>query len=61
MLILFGSHAEGLTEIVHRQGHELTSIAQYVVNTIPDQGVATVRTEEAVMLSLAVFRALEVF
>jgi predicted SPOUT superfamily RNA methylase MTH1 len=59
ILILFGSHAEGLTEIMHRQGHELTSLAHFVINTIPGQGVATVRTEEAVMLSLAVFRALE--
>jgi len=60
VLVLFGSHAEGLTEIAHRQGHELASFAHYVVNTIPGQGVATVRTDEAVLLSLAVFRLLEV-
>lgn len=60
VLILFGSHAEGLTEIMRRQGHELTSVAHYVINTIPGQGVATVRTDEAVMLTLAVFRLLEV-
>ena len=60
VLILFGSHAEGLTEIMRRQGHELISVAHYVINTIPSQGVATVRTDEAVLLTLAVFRLLEV-
>jgi predicted SPOUT superfamily RNA methylase MTH1 len=60
VLTLFGSHAEGLAEIAHRQGHELTSFVHYVVNTIPNQGVATVRTDEAVMLSLPVFRLLEI-
>jgi predicted SPOUT superfamily RNA methylase MTH1 len=59
MLVLFGSHAEGLTEIMRRQGHELASVAHFVINTIPSQGVATVRTDEAVMLSLSVLRLLE--
>lgn len=60
ILVLFGSRAEGLTEIAHRQGQDLMSFAHYVINTIPAQGVATVRTDEAVMLSLAVLNLLDV-
>ncbi|MDD1776396.1 MAG: RNA methyltransferase [Candidatus Methanomethylicus sp.] len=57
--LLFGSPAEGLHEIVKREGAEIEDLADLVVNLAPDQGTATIRTEEAVMISLAVMASLE--
>jgi predicted SPOUT superfamily RNA methylase MTH1 len=54
ILVAFGSPAEGLYEIVRREGFNLDDIVDFVVNTIPRQGTETVRTEEAVFASLAV-------
>lgn len=54
-LIAFGAPARGLHEIVKDEGFELNDLADYVVNMVPDQGTETVRTEEAVFASLAVF------
>jgi predicted SPOUT superfamily RNA methylase MTH1 len=59
ILVLFGSYEEGLVEIFQGQGNKLSSLVDFVVNTAPGQGVATIRTEEAVFLSLAVLRLLE--
>ncbi len=59
LLLLFGSHKEGLPEILSREGHKISSISDYSINLIPQQGVATVRTEEAVIIGLATFRLLE--
>lgn len=60
LLLLFGSHKEGLNEILQREGCQLSDITEYSVNMIPKQGVATVRTEEAVFISLALSRNLEI-
>jgi len=54
-IILFGSPSAGLYEILGLEGLNLDEIADFVVNTIPLQGVGTVRTEEAVYASLAIF------
>ena len=59
ILLLFGGPGEGLYEIVRREGLDLPQLVDFVVNTVPGQGVATVRTEEAVLLSLAVLHLLE--
>jgi len=59
ILVLFGSHEEGLDEIVQREGDKLSSLVDFTINTAPGQGVATIRTEEAIFLSLAVLRLLE--
>ncbi len=53
-LILFGSPSEGLAEIVSREGKSLNEVADLILNTIPHQGTATVRTEEAVLSTLAI-------
>jgi len=53
MALLFGSPAEGVHEIIARDGVRLEEIADLVINTVPDQGTATVRTEEAVLITLA--------
>ncbi|MGQ9640953.1 MAG: putative RNA uridine N3 methyltransferase [Candidatus Bathycorpusculaceae bacterium] len=54
ILLVFGAPAEGLYEIVRRESFNLNDIFDFVVNTIPGQGTETVRTEEAVVASLAV-------
>ena len=58
VLVAFGSPTEGLYEIAAREGVDLEEYAQFVVNTIPRQGVETVRTEEAVYATLAVLNFL---
>jgi predicted SPOUT superfamily RNA methylase MTH1 len=58
--ILFGSPGEGLNEILAREGAKPEDISDVVVNMIPEQGTATVRTEEAVAITLAVMRTIEI-
>ena len=53
ILLAFGAPTKGLHEIVKVEGRDLNSLMDYVVNTIPDQGTETVRTEEAIIASLA--------
>jgi predicted SPOUT superfamily RNA methylase MTH1 len=55
VLLAFGAPALGLNEMVAREGLRLEDIVDFVVNTIPSQGTETVRTEEALIASLAVF------
>jgi len=55
VLVGFGSPTMGLYEIVKREGLDLMEIVDFVVNTIPGQCTETVRTEEALFSSLAVF------
>jgi methyltransferase len=54
VLVAFGAPARGLHEIAKEEGAKLERIVDFVVNTIPDQGTATVRTEEALFASLAI-------
>jgi predicted SPOUT superfamily RNA methylase MTH1 len=54
-LIVFGSYKEGVGEIMERQGRRAEEIFDFIVNTVPEQGTATVRTEEAVHATLAIF------
>jgi predicted SPOUT superfamily RNA methylase MTH1 len=56
-LLLFGSHRAGLREILSHENLKLKDIVEFTVNTIPSQGTATVRTEEALFASLALLRA----
>ena len=53
ILVAFGAPAEGLYEIVAREHLKLDEVAHFVINTIPDQGTETVRTEEALYATLA--------
>jgi methyltransferase len=55
ILVAFGAPSRGLHEIVEDEGLTLGGIFDFVVNTVPNQGTATVRTEEALFASLAVF------
>jgi len=54
ILVVFGAPTRGLYEITEDEGFSLDNIADFVVNTIPRQGTATVRTEEALIASLSV-------
>jgi len=59
LLLLFGSHEEGLDIIFRKMGYDLSSITQHQVNFLLHQGVATIRVEEAVLIGLATFRFFE--
>ena len=54
VLVAFGAPSRGLHEIVEDEGMKLGGIVDFVVNTVPNQGTATVRMEEALLASLAV-------
>jgi len=50
--VAFGSPSKGLDAILLEEGHKLEDHSSYVVNAVPDQGASTVRTEEAVFITL---------
>ena len=54
VLVVFGAPSRGLHEIAKEEGAELEAIVDFVVNMIPEQGTVTVRTEEALLASLAI-------
>lgn len=53
-LVAFGAPTRGLYEIVKQEDLDLDSIAGFVVNMFPRQEVETVRTEEAIHLTLGI-------
>jgi len=57
IFVAFGSPARGLHEIAGQEGLRLENAVDYVVNMIPRQATETVRTEEALIASLAVLNA----
>jgi predicted SPOUT superfamily RNA methylase MTH1 len=54
VLLAFGAPTHGLYEITESEGLNLDSLVDFVVNMIPMQGTETVRTEEALIASLAI-------
>jgi predicted SPOUT superfamily RNA methylase MTH1 len=54
VLVAFGAPSRGLHEIVEGEGLKLDGMMDFVVNTVPNQGTVTVRTEEALLASLAI-------
>jgi len=54
VLVAFGAPANGLYEIAKEEGESLDDLVDFVINTIPTQGTETVRTEEALLVSLAI-------
>ena len=54
VLLLFGSPSRGLFEIAKDEGLNLNDVVDFMVNTLPNQGTATVRTEEAFLATLAI-------
>jgi predicted SPOUT superfamily RNA methylase MTH1 len=55
ILVAFGSPKLGLKEILRRENKTPEHIFDYFVNTVPNQNVSTVRTEEAIQISLGIF------
>jgi len=53
ILVAFGAPTRGLYEIVEQEELNLEEIVDFVVNTVPVQGTETIRTEEALIASLA--------
>ena len=53
VLVAFGAPTQGLQEIVAQEKLSLDGLVDFTVNTIPDQGTETVRTEEALYATLA--------
>jgi len=58
ILVAFGAPTQGLQEIVAQENFRLEKITDFVVNTIPNQGTETVRTEEALYASLALLNTI---
>lgn len=58
LLVVFGSPAQGLQEIIGQEHLRLEEIVDYVVNMIPNQATETVRMEEALYATLAVLNVL---
>ena len=54
-IIAFGSPKMGLKEILAAEDLAYTDVFDYFVNTVPSQETTTVRTEEAMFVSLGVF------
>jgi len=54
VLVAFGSPRSGIQEILRREHREIADCFKFNVNTIPEQGTETVRTDEAVHATLAV-------
>ena len=58
ILTAFGAPSQGLHEIVGHEQAKLDDMADFIINTIPDQATETVRTEEAVYASLSILNTL---
>lgn len=52
--IAFGSPSTGLESLLEDEGHKLADHSDYVVNSVPHQGTATVRSEEAIYITLGI-------
>jgi predicted SPOUT superfamily RNA methylase MTH1 len=57
VLIAFGAPSRGLHEIAKEEGIRLETISDFIVNTVSKQGTSTVRTEEALLISLSLLNA----
>ena len=58
ILVAFGAPSQGLQEILSQEELDLDEVANFTVNTIPNQGTETVRTEEALYASLAILNTI---
>ena len=58
ILLAFGSPKIGLKEILAQENRSPGDVFNFFVNTVPHQNVATVRTEEAVFISLGILNAM---
>lgn len=54
ILVAFGAPSQGLHQIAKKEKIDLDSVVDFVVNMFPRQEVETVRTEEAVLVTLGI-------
>jgi predicted SPOUT superfamily RNA methylase MTH1 len=54
VLVAFGSPRFGLRDILKQESNVAEDVFDYFINTVPNQNVSTVRTEEAIMISLGI-------
>ncbi len=54
VIVMFGSPREGLFEIFKKLGKDLKEFSNYVYNFFPNQGVKTIRTDEAIFGVLSI-------
>lgn len=54
LCVAFGSYLRGLREVAEAQGFKLEEVFSEVVNLVPEQGVRSIRTEEAVYAALSI-------
>ncbi|UCC41252.1 MAG: hypothetical protein JSV96_07465, partial [Candidatus Aminicenantes bacterium] len=59
VLVIFCSPAHGLDELLAQEGIETENIADFKINMIPNQGVESVRTEEAAYCCLSILNLLD--
>jgi len=59
VFIAFGSPREGLQEILAQERRTVEETFSYNLNTVPNQGCETVRTEEAIHATLALINILQ--
>jgi predicted SPOUT superfamily RNA methylase MTH1 len=57
VLAVFGGPSHGILEFFKKERENVKSNIDFWVNTIPDQGTATVRLEEAIFTSLGLLNA----
>lgn len=55
ILIAFGAPTRGLYEITKEENQQLEKLVDFVINTVPQQKVETIRTEEALFVALGMF------
>ena len=58
-IVVFGSPSEGVPEILAREGADLGKMVDFNLNMIANQGVETVRTEEALLATMSILNSLE--
>ncbi|MCX8183053.1 MAG: RNA methyltransferase [Crenarchaeota archaeon] len=58
VMVAFGSPSTGLREILAREGVRVEDVFNMFVNTVGEQGVETVRTEEALYITLPLLASL---
>ncbi len=58
IIIEFGGPDRGLFEIAKDEGLDIRNHTDFLINTIPKQGTETIRTEEAVIATLAIFNSI---
>jgi predicted SPOUT superfamily RNA methylase MTH1 len=59
VLVAFGSPRLGLREILSQEGQTPSDTFNFFINTVEAQNVATVRTEEAIFISLALLNSMK--